>query len=155
MGPRDPWVLNAYVQPPTLTGAQLVALDDVTPPQGLRPVVLDVALDETRVYATSFLEAAASPHTSDDPGELVAIDRSTLRVVDRVTVGYRPRKVAVNPRNGRVYVVNLDPRSFGLTVIDGASLEVLDTISLGQGPTHVAVNLVVLVKPRDLDAQFW
>ena len=71
---------------------------------------------------------------------LEAIDRATAQVVATGEVGFRPRAVAVNPVTRRIYVVNLDPRIYTVTVLDADSLAEVATIAVGQGPTAVAVN---------------
>ncbi|GAA1011573.1 hypothetical protein Aple_012200 [Acrocarpospora pleiomorpha] len=113
---------------------------------GYREPVLGVAMDDTSLYATHYYETAAEPHTSDQPGSLVVLDRATLRPKARVPVGYRPRSVAVNTAGDRIYVLNGSrpghPNVNELTVIDRRTLSVITTISIAtaQTATDVVVN---------------
>lgn len=110
------------------------------PPAGERAATQGVAQDAKRIYLTRFTEKLAEPHESAQPGELIVLDRTTLRTIRRVAVGFKPHAVAVNPVTGRIYVVNRGQQSYSLSVIDGASLQVVATIALGQTPIDVAVN---------------
>lgn len=145
-----PWVLNAYVRPtaPATTTAQPATLDQA--PAGQHAMVLGLAVDERRVYATRSYQLLAPPETVTQPGLLVVLDRQTLQPVPElpqlpghrrgVAVGHDPRAVAVNPATGKIYVANRGKDSYSLSVIDGASLAVRKTIALGQGPVDVAIN---------------
>jgi len=59
-------------------------------------------------------------------------------VIDTITVGQDPRRVAVNQETNTVYVTNQN--SGTLSVIDGTTNEVIDTITVGQDPRRVVVN---------------
>lgn len=110
------------------------------PRSGFRASTQGVAMDEEHIYATHYYETVTAPHTSDQPGSLVVVDRDTLQVEARVEVGFNPTSAAVNPDTNRVYVVNRGAKSYSLSVIDSVTLQVVDTISLHQGPVDVAVN---------------
>jgi YVTN family beta-propeller protein len=137
---RAPWVLNTYVNPPAQLTTITNAIGSVNT-DDLRGVVLGLACDEQRIYATHYIETKLSPHLSDDPGTLIVLDRATLQVIHPgIVVGYRPRNVAVNPVTNTIYVSNYDQRSYSLSIIDGVSLQVTATIPLGASPQDVAVN---------------
>ena len=110
------------------------------PPADERAATQGVAQDAKRLYLTRFTEKLAEPHDSAQPGELIVLDRATLRTIRRVTVGFKPHAVAVNPVTGRIYVVNRGQQSYSLSVVDGSSLQVVATVGLGQTPIDVVVN---------------
>jgi YVTN family beta-propeller protein len=142
------WDVNAFVRPSTPTTTTLASLSPA--PTGLHPLVLGLALDAQRVYATRFLEQVAPPNASNQQGVLVVLDRQTLQPVPElpqfgglprgIPVGFEPYSVAVNPITGKIFVANRSPKSYSLTVIDGNTMKVQKTIPLGQVPRHVAVN---------------
>lgn len=136
----QPWVLNAYVIPPALTGTELASFQ---PPlqANLRPVILGVAVDENRAYATRYFETIQPPHEAMGTGKLLVLDRVTLQTIGEITVGRQPRDLAVNPRTNKIYVINRGDAT--ISVIDGASLTVIKTIEIKQGPTNIAVNSVL------------
>jgi DNA-binding beta-propeller fold protein YncE len=141
---RRAWVLNAFVPQTaaTTTTGGTTTIPHIEPvPAGQRAVTLGLALDGGRAYVTRYLEQAQPPHATEARGVLEAIDRATAQVVATGEVGFRPRAVAVNPVTRRIYVVNLDPRTYTVTVLDADSLTEVATIAVGQGPTAVAVNL--------------
>ncbi|WP_166664213.1 FG-GAP repeat protein [Actinophytocola oryzae] len=121
-----------------------VALAPARP--GYTAPVLGVATDARHVYATHYYESVAEPHTSDQPGSLVVLDRKTMRVTGRIPVGYRPHSVAVDDVTGRIYVLGAqrpgEPNKVDLTVIDRRTQSVVATIALptGQTATDVVVN---------------
>jgi YVTN family beta-propeller protein len=140
---RRAWVLNAFVpaNAATTTTGSTTTIPHAEPvPAGQRATTLGVALDGARAYVTRYLEADPAPHASAAHGVVEAIDRDTLQVLATGEVGFRPRAVAVNPVTRRLYVVNLDPRSFTVTVLDADTLEHVATVPVGQGPSAVAVN---------------
>jgi len=120
---------------------QKVALNAARP--GFQAPALGVAVDAEHIYATHYYERIAPPHTSEQPGSLVILNRGTLAVEARVRVGANPRAVAINPVTNRIYVVNggaTGANPFSLSVVDGVSRMVVATIPLAQGPVDVAVN---------------
>jgi YVTN family beta-propeller protein len=115
------------------------------PVTGFQQGVLGVAVDGKRVYATYHAFPPAGSTTPSQPGELVVLDRDTLAVQRRVTVGFSPRAVAVDPAANRIYVANAGTKlaseqSNSLTVLDRSTLKVLATVPLGGAPADVAVN---------------
>ena len=140
---RRAWVLNAFVPQTaatTTTGGTTTIPHSEPVPAGQRATTLGLALDGERAYVTRYLEQAQPPHATEAHGVLEAIDRATAQVVATGEVGFRPRAVAVNPITRRIYVVNLDPRTYTVTVLDADNLAAVATIAVGQGPTAVAVN---------------
>lgn len=141
---RRAWVLNAFVpaNAATTTGATTTIPHAEPVPGGQRAITLGVALDAARAYVTRYLEADQPPHATAAHGVVEAIDRDTLQVLATGEVGFRPRAVALNPVTRRLYVINLDPRSYTVTVLDADTLEHVATVPVGQGPGAVAVDPV-------------
>jgi DNA-binding beta-propeller fold protein YncE len=113
--------------------------------------VLGLAADDRFVYATYHRNDTADRHHSPAPGELVVLDQTLLAdpgadpVVARVEVGYQPRSVALNPRTGKVYVLNWGQQGdhpYSVFVIrrTGSSFAVTARIPLGGGIVDLAVN---------------
>ena len=55
-----------------------------------------------------------------------------------ITVGVKPRAVAVNPATNKVYVANLD--NDNVMVIDGTTSTVTATVTVGDGPLALGIN---------------
>jgi YVTN family beta-propeller protein len=109
-------------------------------PPGTEADAPGVAHDANRIYVTWGYHPIGNPHGDPHAGQLLVLDRTTLRVIKRITVGHEPRSVAVNPVTNKIYVVNYGPTSYSVSVIDGATLTVKATIATGQAPIDVAVN---------------
>ncbi len=118
---------------------QGVLLD--APRPGFRAASLGVAADADHVYALHSYRTIAQPSTSDRRGTLVVLDRKTLAVQDRITVGWGPKAVAVDPVRHLAYVVNLGQDSFSVSVVDLQARQVVGEVPIGQGPVDVAVNV--------------
>jgi YVTN family beta-propeller protein len=113
----------------------------VEPPQpGLDRTVLGLAADDRFVYATHQYRTASNPSQPIGDGKLVLLDRRTMAVVARITVGHAPRAVAINPLTNRAYVVNGGKDSYSLSVVDLGARKEIAEIALGQNPIDVAVN---------------
>lgn len=110
------------------------------PTPGTYAQVLGIALEGRRVFATHYRSDIADPHHSDEPGELVVLDRVGFDVLHRIPVGFQPRSVAVDPVARRAYVVNYSQESYSLTVIDTATFTVVTEIDLASTPVDVAVH---------------
>ncbi|HEX7842435.1 MAG TPA: hypothetical protein VF469_33410, partial [Kofleriaceae bacterium] len=83
----------------------------------------------------SAIAAADTAYITDDgvpgsgPGTVSVIDTGSNTVIKTVTVGERPRTVAVNPQTRMVYVTNEGSSSPGsVSVIDGRTNTVVATI---------------------------
>jgi YVTN family beta-propeller protein len=110
------------------------------PKPGFDGAVLGMAMDDRHVYATHQYRPATNPSLSGGNGTLVVLNRQTMAVESRITVGTGARAVAVNPLTHRAYVVNGGKDDFSLSVVDTVARKVIDEIELGQVPTDVAVN---------------
>jgi len=138
----DPFSLNAFVRPAPLGTAQVTAheITHPAPAPGTSVVTMGVAVDDQRVYATRYVQHPPETANSEPDGTLVVVDRLTMAELHRTTVGHRPRQLAVDPVNGRIYVANWGQRGYSVSVVDGATLDVLATIPLGPTPGPLAVN---------------
>lgn len=134
----------------TIRTSHLLGAEPVPPDQHGK--VIGSAADDRFVYATYHRSAIAAPHGSPEPGELVVLDQALLAdpsadpVIARVPVGHRPGHVAVNPRTGKVYVLNrgeIGDHPFSLFVVRrgaGDTFAVTARIPLGVGLVDLAVN---------------
>ena len=140
----DAFSVNAFVRPAPLATAQVTAhvvSRPAPPPPGANVHTMGVAVDDDRVYATRYSQHPPATAASEPDGTLMIVDRHTLTPIHPgITVGNRPRHVAVNPATGRLYVVNWGQRSYSLSVVDGATFAAIATVKLGQAPLQVAVN---------------
>src|SRR5882724_8400814 len=85
------------------------------------------ALAQTRGYVTNGLDDTVS-----------VIDVSTNSVIDTVSVGTRPLRVAVTPNGAFIYVANgLDNT---VSVISATSNSVITNVPVGVGPTTLAIT---------------
>ncbi|HVQ96264.1 MAG TPA: hypothetical protein VMU51_34925 [Mycobacteriales bacterium] len=120
-------------------------------PSGQVGQILGLAADDRYVYATYHRTMAADGHDSPADGELIVLDQLLLAdpaadpVVARLPVGRQPRAVAVNPRTGKIYVLNWGQQGdhpYSLTVIrrSGSAFAHAAWIPLGIGLADVAVN---------------
>ena len=113
---------------------------------GFYSPVLGVAMDDRFVYATHYYHTIAEPHTSDQPGSLVVLDKATMQVKTRIPVGYAPRSVALDPLRRRAYVLNhptpAEPTITEITVVDTTALTVVGTVRMAtaQALADIAVN---------------
>jgi YVTN family beta-propeller protein len=73
--------------------------------------------------------------TSVEPNSLAVIDPSSNRLVDSLSVGVRPRSVAVG--GGSVYVANTEDET--VSRIDARTRELVRTIAVGEYPSDVTV----------------
>ncbi len=114
--------------------------------------VLGLAADSRYVYATYHRNKATDGHDSPAAGELVVFDAAALTdaganpEVARLPVGFQPRAVAVNPRTGKVYVLNWGQQGdhpYSVFVIQRSSAglwSVIARLSMGGGISDIAVN---------------
>ncbi|BAZ19413.1 hypothetical protein NIES4073_02830 (plasmid) [Kalymmatonema gypsitolerans NIES-4073] len=107
---------------------------------GYHANVLGIAVDEQYIWATHYYSKIENGHESFGAGELVVLDGATLNEVNRISVGYQPRSVTVNPLTKRIYVTNYGQESYSLSVINGETFQVIAELKLGQVPIDVAVN---------------
>ncbi|MBW4569587.1 MAG: hypothetical protein KME31_16635 [Tolypothrix carrinoi HA7290-LM1] len=112
---------------------------------GFNASVLGIATNGRYVYAAHYYSKVENSHASFAPGELVVIDGTTFKEVPsaRVSVGYQPRSVAVNPLTKRIYVVNYGQESYSLSILDctdPAKPKEITQLKLNQAPIDVAVN---------------
>jgi YVTN family beta-propeller protein len=110
------------------------------PKPGFDGAALGMAMDDRHVYATHQYRPATNPSLSGGNGTLVVLNRQTMAVESRITVGTGARAVAVNPLTHRAYVVNGGKDDYSLSVVDTVARKVIDEIELGQVPMDVAVN---------------
>ncbi|MDG4822944.1 FG-GAP-like repeat-containing protein [Asanoa sp. WMMD1127] len=109
-------------------------------PAGTHTGASTVVHDAARVYVTHSYHPDDDPHGQPTMGELVVLDRKTLREIKRIPVGHEPTSMAVNPVTRKLYLVNNGPLSYSVAVIDLDSLTVKATIPITQGPGEIAVN---------------
>lgn len=77
--------------------------------------------------------------------ELVVIDSATFKEVPnaRISLGYQPRSITVNPLTKRTYVTNYGQESYSLSILDctdAAKPKEITQLKLNQVPIDVAVN---------------
>ncbi len=111
------------VQP---AGVQQVLLPGIPGTDGQSSQVLGMVVDDRYVYATHSFVPEPNPMPTA-PGEVVAVERDTLQVAKRVTVGRSPHTLAHNPDTGRLYAVNYHDMS--ISVIDTESFAVVKTLA--------------------------
>jgi len=117
---------------------QTIILGEMRP--GFESQVLDVAVDHQNVYATHFYNPIGAPHESPEPGRFFVLNKSDLSKIAQISVGYQPRKIAIDPGRRRAYVTNYSQKSYSLSVVDLASRTEITQHKLGQAPIDVAVN---------------
>lgn len=118
---KQVWDVNAFAQDDLASREQ--------PAVGEQSVVLGLAVDAPRVYATRYRQLITAPEVAIQPGVLVILDRQTLQPVPGlpqisgfprgIPVGYGPRSLAVNPKTGKIFVVKCGLKSYSVSVIDG------------------------------------
>ena len=99
------------------------------------PVGIAADPNRNRLYVT---------YNRIEDSSLAIFDIKTGKLIKRVNAGRNAFAVAVNPKNGHIYVVNRyydETVSFGtLVVVNGGSLEVINEIPVGFDPLGIAVH---------------
>jgi len=130
--------------PGTPTGDVQVALGTAQP--DMYQTVLEMVADEANLYALHFYQTKSLPNISSEPGELVVLNRDTLRVERRLPLGHKPRALALNPETHRLYVIDTPspaaPIHTQMHVVDTTTLTEVASLSIrtAQAIADVAVN---------------
>lgn len=135
-GSWQEWAPISNVAPTfRLTTTQLPPIEGT---EGQVPTISALLLTQSVIYATHYFTPDFFQHATI-PGELVALDRSTLAPIQRVGVGMSPRAIALHQATNYLYVVNYQNAT--ISVIDAASFAVADTLQIpGSGLLAAAVS---------------
>ena len=93
--------------------------------------------DHMKALADAMRKAVADAKISGDQVAALAIDTTTHKEVQSVTVGQRPWGLALSPDGRRIYTAN--GPSNDISVVDVASFKVVATVAVGERPWGVAV----------------
>ncbi len=121
---------------------------------GFNASVYGIAAHDKYVYAAHYYSKIENANETFGKGELVVIDSTTFKEVPntRISVGFAPRSVAVNPLTKRLYVVNRgatnvepDQQGFSFSIVeinpaDASKLKEITQLKLGAGLVDVTVN---------------
>ena len=112
----------------TPTPAPLIAQENVNAePSYLTPVEIKLSTDGKKLYVVC-----------EDGDSLLAVDTQTRQVVSRVTVGHKPKGLAVSPDGKTLYVSN--EWSDTVSEVDAATFTVKRTINTGWGPVGLVTD---------------
>jgi len=116
-----------FVGWPVADGQQMQASASNSDAGYLTPVEAKFSIDGTRLYVVC-----------EDGDALLVVDVRTKKVVQRVSVGHRPKDVAQSPSGQKLYVSN--EWSDNVTEIDAKTLQVTRTIPVGWGPVGLTTD---------------
>jgi len=71
---------------------------------------------------------------------LTVVDLASGEAIDRVDVGFQPRRIARIPDGDRSYISGFQPNSIG--VFDAATRDVVRILGIGDSPNDVTVGYV-------------